>query len=157
MVPVGVAAGSIVAANAVRGGVVRSVTARNVLMPEAYFSRLRRRWWVLLVVLIVIYSIFVLTRGVSNSALITELAREATSKAATDAGVIARLGDGLTISGQHSGKVSSDGISVVVPVAGSRGSGRLHATGIVEDEQATVSSLSVVTGTERIEVPIAPR
>jgi hypothetical protein len=83
-------------------------------MPEAFLYRLRRRWWVLLVVLIVIFCIFVLTRGVSNSALITELANEATSKAATDARVIARLGEGLKISGQHSGEVSSDGVTVVV-------------------------------------------
>ncbi len=126
-------------------------------MPESFLYRLRRRWWVLLLVLIVIFCIFVLTRGVSNSALITELANEATSKAATDARVIARLGEGLAISGQHSGKVSSDGVTVVVPVTGSRGSGRLYATGIVTDDHATVSSLSLATGTERIEIPITPR
>ena len=126
-------------------------------MPESYLLGLRRRWWVLLVVLIVIFSVFVLTRGVSNSALIRELASEATSKAATDARVIARLGEGLKISGQQSGKVSSDVVDVVVPVAGSRGSGRLYATGIVADEQTTVSSLAVVMGTERIEIPVAPR
>ena len=126
-------------------------------MPEAFLYRLRRRWWVLLVVLIAIFCIFVLTRGVSNSALITELANDATSKAATDARVIARLGEGLTMSGHHSGKVFSDSVTVVVPVAGSRGSGRLYATGIVTDDHATVSSLSVATGTERIEIPIGPR
>jgi hypothetical protein len=126
-------------------------------MPESYFFQLRRRWWVLLIVLIVIVSVFALTRGVSNSALITELAREATSKAATDARVIARLGEGLRASGQHSGKVSSDAVNVVVPVTGSRGSGRLYATGTVEDDHATVSSLAVVAGAERIEVPLAPR
>jgi Cytochrome oxidase complex assembly protein 1 len=126
-------------------------------MPETYLFGLRRRWWVLLVVLIVIFLVFVLTRGVSNSALIKELADEATSKAATDARVIARLGEGLKISGQQSGKVSSGVVDVVVPVAGSRGSGRLYATGIVADEHTTVSSLAVVTGTERIEIPVAPR
>ena len=126
-------------------------------MPEAYFSRLRKRWWVLLVVLVVVIAIFALTRGVSNSALITELANEATSQAATDPRVIARLGEGLKISGQHSGKVTDDGVNVVVPVAGSRGSGRLYATGVVADEHATVSSLAVVAGTERIEVPTGPR
>lgn len=137
-------------------GVARSVMAQ-VFMPEAFLYRLRRRWWVLLVVLIVIFCIFVLTRGVSNSALITELANEATSKAAADARVIARLGDGLKISGQHSGQVSPDGITVVVPVTGSRGSGRLYANGIVADEHATITSLSVAAGTERIEVPVGPR
>lgn len=126
-------------------------------MPEAYLSRLRRRWWVLLVVLIVIFCIFALVRGVSNSGLITELANEATSKAATDARVIARLGEGLTSSGQHSGEVSRGEVKVVVPVAGSRGSGRLHATGVVNDGQATLTSLTVVAGTERIEVPMAAR
>jgi hypothetical protein len=126
-------------------------------MPENYLYRLRRRWWVLLVVVIAILCIFVLTRGISNSALITELANEATSKAASDARVIARLGEGLKISGQHSGKVSPDGVTVVVPVAGSRGSGRLYASGIVADDHATVTSLSVAAGTERIEVPVGPR
>lgn len=126
-------------------------------MPEAYLSRLPRRLWVLLVVVIAIVSVFSLTRGVSNSARITELANEATSKAATDGRVIARLGEGLKISGQHSGKVASEGVTVVVPVAGSRGSGRLYATGIVADEQTTVTSLAVATGAERIEIPIAPR
>jgi hypothetical protein len=126
-------------------------------MPEAYLYGLRRRWWVLLLVLIAIISIFALTRGVSNSALITELANEATSKAATDARVIARLGEGLTMSGQHSGQVSPSGVEVVVPVAGSRGSGKLYASGIVADEHTTLSSLALATGTERIEIPIGPR
>ena len=123
-------------------------------MPETYLSRLGRRWWVLLVVLIVIVSLFALTRGVSNSSLIRELASEATSRAATDPRVIARLGEGLAISGQQSGKVSDGGVSVVVPVAGSRGNGRLYATGTVADDHTTVSSVAVVTGTERIEIPV---
>ncbi|HEX7154821.1 MAG TPA: cytochrome c oxidase assembly factor Coa1 family protein [Thermoanaerobaculia bacterium] len=126
-------------------------------MPETYLYGVRRRWWVLLVVLLVIILIFVLTRGMSNSALITEVANEATRKAATDARVIALLGEGLTMSGQHSGQVSRDGISVVVPVTGSRGSGKLYATGTVADEHATLSSLAVAAGAERIDIPVGAR
>jgi hypothetical protein len=117
---------------------------------------------VLLIVLIGIISVYALLTATSNSELITELANEATREAAANARVVERLGGGVVMSGQHSGKVLSDGdvrrIDVVVPVAGSRGRGRLYATGIVEDDgHAKLSSLAVVTGRERIEVPLAPR
>lgn len=48
-------------------------------------------------------------------------------------------------------------VLLVVPVAGSRGSGRLYASGIVAGDHATVTSLAVATGAERIEIPTAPR
>jgi hypothetical protein len=128
-------------------------------MPEAYLSALRRRWWVLLIVLIGIIALVTLQFGVSNSELITELAHEATSEAAANARVVERLGGGVVMSGQHSGQVLTERrirrINVVVPVAGSRGRGRVYATGVVEDDgHAKLSSLAVVIGRERIEVPI---
>jgi hypothetical protein len=131
----------------------------EVVMPENYLFRLRRRWWVLLIVLIAIIALVALQLGVSNSELITEIAHEATSKAAANARVVERLGSGVVMSGQHSGQVLDDRggrrVNVVVPVAGSRGRGRLYATGVVQDDgHAKLSSLAVVTGRERIEVPI---
>lgn len=131
-------------------------------MPENYLFRLRRRWWVLLIVLIGIISVYALLTATSNSELITELANEATTEAAANARVVERLGNGVVMSGQHSGQVLTDRgvrrINVVVPVAGSRGRGRLYATGVIEDdEHAKLSSLAVVTGRERIEIPLPLR
>ena len=128
-------------------------------MPETYLSALRRRWWVLLIVLIGIIALVALQLGVSNSELITELANEATSEAAANARVVERLGAGIVMSGQHSGKVVSERdvrrIDVVVPVAGPRGRGRVYATGVVDDDgHAKVSSVAVVIERDRIEVPI---
>jgi hypothetical protein len=122
--------------------------------PEGVIWTLPEMRWL---VVIACFAILVMAWSLQHAATATELNRFASVlvlELSTDPDAVGRLGAPLAVAGQTSGRVSSfpktEGIEMIVPIAGSRARGTLYASATGEHDQWTVTSLVLHVGGERI-------
>ncbi len=129
----------------------------SVPLSEMYPTPDRTRFPVAVIVLVAAIAILALSAGVSDTRLVNAVSIVAVDHAFRDDGVAARLGEPL-VAGRPSGKVTKRrgylDVEVAMPIEGSRSRARLYATAVAVDGEVTLTSVTVATGADRMEIGI---
>ncbi|MCM2314940.1 MAG: cytochrome c oxidase assembly factor Coa1 family protein [Thermoanaerobaculia bacterium] len=129
----------------------------SVPLHETYPKPVRRRLPVAVIVLVAAIAIFALSAAMSDTRLINSVSVIAMDQTLRDERVAARLGEPL-VAGRPSGKVAARrdriDVEVVMPIEGSRSRARLHATAVVVDGATRLTSVTLASGVDRMELTI---
>lgn len=131
----------------------------SLYVPETQLRRTQPRFSVALLVVVGVIAILALIAGVRDTNIMNATAGLAMDELLRDEQIAARLGEPL-VAGQPSGQVTVErdylDVEIAMPVEGLRSRAMLYATAIVADGETTLTSVTVATGADRVEIRIGP-